>query len=510
MAAVQSAAGESRGLSASRGRADRAAPVAVVDIGSNSVRLVIYESLSRAPAVVHNEKAICAIGRNMVTTRRLNEDGIVLALEELARFRMLADGLHVPIREAVATAAARDADNGQEFVRRAEAVWGGPIRVLSGEEEARIAADGVLAGMPDADGLVADLGGGSLDMVTVRNGKTGAAVTLPFGPLRLSDVSRGDIDKARDILKRQFGGLDKLGALDGQRLYAVGGAWRSLARMDMEDVKHPLHVLHAYTIPAARAIKKCRAISGLGKKSLSQMKIISRRRAEALPYGALVLEQLLLATGIGEVVISAFGLREGLLFSQLSAEERAKDPLIEFAAGVNARMARAPDHALEMFEWAAPLFAGESATQARIRRAASLFSDIAWRRHPDNRAMGAFDQVLNAPFAGATHPERALIAASVLHRYTGDEDFPRELAEHNLLNEEDDRTARKFGIAARLAFALSASAAGELKHYKLRVTPTRVLLDVARRREAIAGEQVQKRLGELAAAMDRKGEILIG
>jgi len=510
MTAVQSAMAESRGQSASRARAGRAPSVAVVDIGSNSVRLVIYESLSRTPAVVHNEKAICAIGRNMVTTGRLNEEGILLALEALARFRMLADAHGVPIREAVATAAARDAENGQEFVRRAEAVWGGPIRVLSGEEEARIAADGVLAGMPDADGLVADLGGGSLDMVTVKAGKTGAAVTLPFGPLRLTDLSKGDVDKARGILERQLGGLEGLGALDGRSLFAVGGAWRSLARIDMEDLKYPLHVLHAYTIPRARAIKLCKAISRLGKKSLSQMRIVSRRRAEALPYGALVLEQLLLATGLKEVVISAYGLREGLLHAQLSPEERAKDPLIEFAAGANMRMSRAPEHAPEMFEWCAPLFAGESAAQSRIRQAVCLFSDIAWRRHPDDRAIGAFNQVLTAPFAGASHPERALVATAVFHRYTGDEDFPREIAAHDLLNEDDDLAARKLGIAARLAFALSASAVGELKHYKLRVTPTRVLLEVSRRREAIAGEPVQKRLGELAAAMGRKGEILIG
>ena len=169
-------------------------PIAIVDIGSNSVRLVIYEQVSRTPSVVHNEKAICAIGRNMVTTGRLHDEGIAMAFEALARFRMLADALHAETREAVATAAARDAANGTEFVRRAEAEWGGPIRILSGEEEARIAAEGVLAGIPDADGLAADLGGGSLDMVTVKNGKTGAALTLPFGPLRLMDISHGDPD----------------------------------------------------------------------------------------------------------------------------------------------------------------------------------------------------------------------------------------------------------------------------------------------------------------------------
>src|SRR6202045_477595 len=190
---------------ASRTRRSLRGPIAIVDIGSNSVRVVIYESQTRAPATLDNEKAICAIGRDMVTTGRLQADGCALALRSLARFRILVDGLNVTAREAVATAAARDAQNGAEFVARAEAVWGAPVRVLSGEEEARLAAQGVIAGIPDADGLGAVLGGGSLDMVTIRNGATGSAFTLPFGPLRLMDLARDDSDRAREMVDKGLG-----------------------------------------------------------------------------------------------------------------------------------------------------------------------------------------------------------------------------------------------------------------------------------------------------------------
>ena len=488
----------------------RDAPIAIVDIGSNSVRLVIYESFSRTPAVVHNEKAICAIGRGMVSTGRLNDDGIGLALEALARFRMLADAHLAHAREAVATAAARDAANGREFIRRAESAWGGPIRVLSGEEEAQLAAQGVLAGIPNADGLAADLGGGSLDMVTIKAGQTGAARTFPFGPLRLMDTARGDADDARKLVDRGLETFEGLGDLEGRALYAVGGVWRSFARVDMEEANYPLHVLHNYTIPRGRALKLCKIVAQQSRKSLERMKIVSRRRAEALPYGAIVLERLLLATGIKDVVISAYGLREGLLHAQLPPAERAKDPLLEFAAATNSRISRMPAHAQEMYKWMDGLFGHESEDEARIRQAICLFSDMGWRRHPDDRALGAFNQVLTAPFAGASHRERALIATAIFHRYSGDEDFPREIHAHDLLSEEDDRLARHIGLAARLAFALSASAPGELPHYTLRMTPTRVLVEVGRRREPIAGEPVQKRLGALAAALGRKGEILIG
>ena len=501
---------DTRAPQVARGARSRSGPVAIVDIGSNSVRLVVYENFSRTAAVVHNEKAICAIGRGMVSSGRLNDGGIELALEALSRFRMLANAHRAEQREAVATAAARDAPNGNEFVRRAEAAWGAPIRILSGEEEARIAAEGVIAGIPDADGLAADLGGGSLDMVPVKNGKTGEPLTFPFGPLRLTDLSGGDADEARKLVDKGLDGLDKLPSLKGRTLYAVGGAWRSFARVDMEETNYPLHVLHHYEIPRSRALKLCRVVSQMSRKSLDKLKVISRRRAEALPYGAIVLERLLLATGLDRVVISAYGLREGLLHVQLSPEERAKDPLIDFGAELNKRISRTPAHALELFDWITPLCPSESAEHRRIREAVCLFSDIAWRRHPDDRALGSFSQVLTAPFAGATHRARALIATAIFHRYSGDEDFPRELAVHDLLSEEDSDLALRIGLACRLGFSLSASAVGELSHYRLRLTPTRVLLEVSRRREAIAGEPVQKRLGTLAQVLGRKGEILIG
>ncbi len=510
MNTVSRTAAESSGPGRLAGARGRKGPVAIVDIGSNSVRLVIYETFSRAPAVFHNEKAICAIGRNMVSTGRLHDEGIEMALAALARFRLLADAHHCDARDAVATAAARDAGNGAEFVRRAERAWGGPIRILPGVEEAELAAEGVIAGIPEADGLVADLGGGSLDMVGVKAGKTAAAMTLPFGPLRLMDQARDDAERARALVQKELRNHVALEGLDGRALYAVGGVWRSFARIDMDDVNYPLHVLQHYTIPRARALKLCRVVARMSRKQLERMPIISRRRAEALPYGAVVLEELLLATGLKDVVISAYGLREGLLHAQLGEAERAKDPLIEFAAAANRRMSRAPEHGEELARWIAPLFPHEDEFHRRLRNAVCLFSDIGWRRHPDDRARGVFSQALTAPFSGASHRMRALLATAIFHRYSGDEDFPPEIAAaHNLLSAEDDLLARRLGVAARLGFALSASAVDELRHYTIKLTPGRVTLEIARRRERISGEPVPKRLATLAAAMDREPRIVL-
>jgi len=484
-------------------------PTAIVDIGSNSVRLVVYEGLTRSPFAVHNEKAICAIGRNMVSTGKLDEDGIALALESLARYRDICNMQGIADREAVATAAARDASNGRDFVRRAEKTWGGPIRVLSGEDEARIAAEGVLAGIPGADGLVADLGGGSLDIVTVSGGVTGAAATLPFGPLRLMDLAEGSPKKARAAVEKGLERLDLIGALKGRSLYAVGGIWRALARIDMQRTNYPLQVLHQYTIPAPRAIALAEIIAYQSKKSIEKMKIVPRRRAEALPWGAIVLDRLLAVTTLKQVVISAYGLREGLLHRRLSPEERDKDPLIEFAADTSARENRSPGLAREMFEWMAPLFRGESPETRRIRLAACLLGDIGWRRHPDDRAMGAFTQVLRAPYLGADHRERAVIATAVYYRYTGDDDFPEDTGVGGLLGPEGSVLAQRIGLAARLAFVLTGSAEGQLAQFPLHVTAQALTLEAPGKCRALIGESVRKRLDELAAAFGRKYDIAL-
>jgi exopolyphosphatase/guanosine-5'-triphosphate,3'-diphosphate pyrophosphatase len=494
---------------AQRVRRNQSGPVAIVDIGSNSVRVVIYDSRSRAAETLDNEKAICAIGRDMVATGRLHAEGCALALKALARFKLLADGLKVTTREAVATAAARDAMNGREFVGRAEAVWGAPVRVLSGEEEARIAAQGVVAGIPSAEGLVADLGGGSLDVVPVRNGEIGKGFSLPYGPLRLMDLAKGDHDRAREIVGAGLSRLSSASGVAATRVFAVGGIWRSLARVDMDREQYPLHILHQYSIPRARALDLCQLLSRQSKKSLEKIRVVSRRRLEALPAGAVVLERLIVATAAKEVVVSAFGLREGLLFAGLEPDERAKDPLLEYANAANQRMSRSPEHAARLFQWSAPLFVDDSLETRRLRQAAFLFSDIGWRRHPDDRVLGAFRDVLNAPYAGADHRLRTLIASAIFHRYSGDEEFPRGQPESNLLREEESPVALRIGLAARLGFWLSASAPAELASYGLRMTPSRIILEIPRRLEANAGEATLKRVQALAASFDRKGEFLV-
>jgi exopolyphosphatase/guanosine-5'-triphosphate,3'-diphosphate pyrophosphatase len=300
-----------------------------------------------------------------------------------------------------------------------------------------------------------------------------------------------------------------LRTLDNKSLYLVGGIWRSVARVDMLREEYPLQILQSYAIPYSRAVELASVLSKQGKKSLENLAAVSKRRMELLPYGAIVLQRLLMTAKFKDVVISANGVREGMIFSKLAAEERVKDPLIDFATLENTRVSRAPQHAMEMFTWASPIFSDENAYYRRLRMAASLLSDLGWQRHPDFRRRGTYLDVLNMPFGGVDHKARAFIAAAVYHRYAGSSEVPDDLKLADMLDKQEEKRAMRIGLAARLAFDLSASAAGELPHYRLRLTPTKLILEVPKRRAVVADDAVGKRMGALGAALDRNAEIQV-
>jgi len=256
-------------------------------------------------------------------------------------------------------------------------------------------------------------------------------------------------------------------------------------------------------------LKLCKIVSSLSRKSLDKMKSVPKRRAEALPYGALVLEQMIQVFELKEVAVSVYGLREGLLQWKLTREEAAKDPLLEFARDWNLRDARAPGHGEELFDWMTPLFPRETTAERRVRLAACLMSDIGWRRHPDDRAVGAFRQVLRGAYAGADHHERALMASAIFYRYSGDSTFTEKVEVERLLGADGIERARIIGLAARVAYSICGALSGKLAATPLRVNGELVSLEVPADREDLLGERVEKRLAELARATGRKADPVI-
>jgi exopolyphosphatase/guanosine-5'-triphosphate,3'-diphosphate pyrophosphatase len=481
-------------------------PVAVVDIGSNSVRLVIYDRLWRSPATLFNEKSLCAIGRNMVTTGRLDDEGSNAALVALKRFRDIASAHGISRVDAVATAAVRDAKNGNEFVVRARDALGSPVKILTGEEEARLATEGVLAAIPDADGVVGDLGGGSLELAFVTDGKQGEGVTLPFGPLRLMDASHEKIERARAIVDEGLEKVPGLEKLKGKALYAVGGVWRNIARIHMDDQQHPIRILHHYEIPREKAVSFTQLVSGLSRKSLEAISGATRRRAEAIPYGAVVMERLLKAAKLDRVVISAFGLREGVLFARLAAEERAKDPLLVACEDMALRTGRESALGRALDKWTAPLFPGLDRRQDRLRRAACHLADTSWRGHPDHRAELSFVEILNAPFIGIEHQGRGMLALTMHHRYGGNDERLIKRVQR-FVGEEIAQTARQIGLALRAAMVLAGPAPDLLNETSAKLTPHSLVVSIPKARQALVADAINKRLDALAQALDRTTRI---
>jgi exopolyphosphatase / guanosine-5'-triphosphate,3'-diphosphate pyrophosphatase len=495
-------------------RRSELSPVAVVDIGSNSVRLVVYEGATRAPTPLFNEKVLCGLGRSLVSTGRLAPDAVSRALRAVRRFRALIDQMGVTRVEAIATAAAREAENGADFIARAERALDAPIRVLSGTEEAELAALGVVAGIHDADGLVGDLGGGSLELIDVRGERLGDAATLPLGGLRLIDASGDDLKKAREIVDAELAKLDWLEKGRNRDLYVIGGTWRALARLHMMQTDYPLHFMHNYRVEAGDALRFAAVLDQLSHSSLAGIRDISSARRETLPYGALVLERLIRKVKPRAVVISVFGIREGLLYELLSEEERRKDPLIAACDDLARRRSRSVDSAYELCFWTDELFRGpgltETPEQRRLRHAACLLSDIGWHAHPDYRGIQSLNLVAHGNFVGVDHPGRAFLALTVYYRNEGTSKDELSQSMLALVDKDMVKRARILGAAFRAAHMVSASKPGVLTNTPLAYEGNRLVWTLPEPYSNLEGERVDRRFKTLANLLDREGEIRVG
>ncbi|ACA19484.1 Ppx/GppA phosphatase [Methylobacterium sp. 4-46] len=490
-------------------------PVAIVDIGSNSVRLVAYSGLSRAPTPLYNEKAMCGLGRAVATTGRLHEDGIRRALQALARFRELCRTIRVGRIHVLATAAARDAENGPDFLRAAEEAIGQPIELLSGRREAELSALGVVSGFYAPDGVVGDLGGGSLELVDVRGVAVGQGVTTPLGGLALQDLSGGSLKKARrlaaDTLKRA---APQLETLRGRTFYAVGGTWRALARLHQATRGYPLHVMHGYTIAPADELSFLEVVERVDAATLAAVESVSEARRPLLAYGAVVLEEIIRSGRPREIAVSATGVREGLLYELLDPAQRALDPLLAAAEELNRLRARCPGHGAELQAWTDAFMASldrpETSDERRLRHAACLLADIGWRTHPDYRGEQSLNLIAHGSFVAIDHPGRAYLAVAVFFRHEGvapEKASPtlRQLAGGRLFE-----LARLLGAALRVAFPISVAMEGVLPRTPLLLRDGALVLHLPEDLRALASDRLVSRLRGLARLVGVEARIAVG
>ena len=473
-------------------------PVAIVDIGSNSVRLVVYAGAARIPSVVFNEKVMAGLGRDMNGHGEMTEEAQERALAALRRFHILMRQMDVGSSRVVATAAVREASNGPAFLQRVRAIGLQPM-TLSGEQEGVMAGQGVLSGIPGADGIVGDLGGGSLELVDIADGAVRESVSLPLGVLRLGPLlEKGDGALEKKIAKAlDANGFKKLGRK--RPFYMVGGSWRSLARLDMLLADYPLPITHDYEMAPARTAELRKALHAIDKSNL-KASTLAQSRMPTLPRAALLLDALVDELKPSRLIVSSFGIREGLLYDDLTPEQRSRDPLIEAAREAGRGLGRFAEHGDLLDRWIAPVF-DDAADEARLRLAACLLADIAWQAHPDFRAERGVDMALHGNWVGIDAPGRVMIAQALFCNFGGGRSFVDHPAAR-LCTPERLEQALRWGLAMRLGQRLSGGLATGLERSRLSVRGETLRLTLKKEDEPLYGETVERRFKTLASVLD--------
>ncbi|SFR98525.1 Ppx/GppA family phosphatase [Sphingomonas jatrophae] len=489
-------------------RRETAAPpqgrIGIIDIGSNSIRLVVYEGPARVPAILFNEKVLAGLGKGLAKSGTIEPEAMERADAALARFVGLARAMEVGRLRTVATAAVRDASNGALFLQRLKRLGIEP-ELLSGDEEAATAGYGVLAGIPHADGVVGDLGGGSLELIRVAGGAIHERLSLPLGVLRLGAIreqGRGALDKAVGHALEAAG----WSAGEGKPFYLVGGSWRALARLDMHLTEWPLPIMHHYRMPVDEAARLVRVLAHMDKKRLREVPGLSAGRLSTLPEAAAMLSVVVRRLRSSGMIVSAYGLREGLLHRSLPPAVQAEDPLLAAMRDEGARAGRFPEHGDLLADWIAPLFGDEGAEETRLRHAACLLSDVAWRAHPEFRAIRGMETALHGNWVGIDARGRAMVARALWTHFGNGGSVPLL---DRLATPEDLARADRWGLAMRLGQRLSGGVASGLEASAIALTPQAVTLTLGGD-EGLWGEAVERRLKALATAFGRKGEVAGG
>ncbi|MGR3466802.1 MAG: Ppx/GppA family phosphatase [Shimia sp.] len=478
--------------------------VGVIDVGSNSIRLVIFDGAARSPAYFFNEKVMAGLGVGLGETGHLNPEGRERALGALARFAAVAKAAEVTHISTVATAAVREASDGPDFVAEVERTTGLKLWVIDGREEARLSAQGVLLGWPGSYGLVCDIGGSSMELAEIREGRVGKRTTSQLGPQKLDGLS----DKARTKLIKSE--LDRMsGELGPQtdRLFLVGGSWRAIARIDMERTDYPLHVLHEYRMTAKDVAKTADMIRSTDLEALRATCGISSARMALVPLAAEVLDLVVAHFAPHDIAVSSYGIREGMLYEQMPAKLRERDPLIEACRYAEAKDARLPGMGRRLNSFVQPLFPTADAEMKRIIRAACLLHDVSWRAHPDYRADIVFETATRANLGGLRHSERVFLGLALLHRYRNKREGTPFEGLYGILPGEDQLKAETLGKALRFGAMLWADPASDRPELTWDAKDRRLTLRLPRDQAALMGEVAQIRFAALASVLDAETDI---
>ena len=480
--------------------------VAVVDVGSNSIRMVVFDGAARSPAYFYNEKIMAGLGQGLAQSGRLNPRGRERAMVALRRFAILARAMNASPITCVATAAMREASDGAAFVAEIEAETGLKLHIISGDEEARLSAQGVLLGWPGAEGIVCDMGGSSMELARIGGGRVGLRTTTPLGPFRLQQIE-GGADKRRAHIQAALAEAKAAFAPTSDRIYLVGGSWRVIARLDMERRSYPLTVLHEYRMTPKSLLE---TLDWIGQNDLSALRArtgTGAERMELVPLACEVLRELVKTFRPREIDVSSYGIREGLLYETMPERLRARDPLIEATRAAEAASARMPGFGRKLFDFLLPLFASAPPERLRLVKAACLLHDTTWRAHPDYRAEACFDNATRANLGGLDHPGRVFLGLALLHRYKNSRSGSRLEPLFQLLTEAEIQQAEVLGKAMRFGAMFSTGDPAEAGALRWKPRKHDLELVLTPLGDALFGEVAQSRFNALGASLKATSRV---
>ena len=486
-------------------------PVAIIDIGSNSVRLVVYDNIKRHPSVIFNEKVSCGLGRGLQKNGKLGKEEMHRALAAMTRYSAIIKNLECHKVFGIATAASREASNGKSFIKKAEKICQCDISVISGEEEAQLAATGIVSGFYKVDGIVGDMGGGSLELLNIDHNKISGGDTLKLGGLSLIDTSGGDLETAAKITRKALDGLDWLSSGEDRPFYAVGGTWRAFARMYMGQIDYPFHILHGYSIEGEEALKFAHLMDHVAPENMEEFKLFSKSRRETIPYGAVVLAEYIKNVRPSKIYFSSYGVREGAIYRLLDKQERQKDPLLAACSDMAMRNARNMVQTNELFDWTSQIFTKpgpkENEKNRRLRHAACLLSDIGWRAHPDFRAEQSMNVIAHSDLTGISHRGRAFLALAVFYRYSSPKQKPADKTLIKLLPKKDFKHARLLGASLRVINKIAIATPGITDATKVNYSNNKLILHLPEEYAVLDGESLDKRLRQLSELLEMDYKI---
>lgn len=461
---------------------------------------MIFDITDGYPHPLFNERVFCGLGTGLGETGALPEEAMDRAVTAIVRFSRLARNNGVDRLEAFATSAVRDATNGGELLAAIHSMTGCTVGVLDGEQEAMLSAQALQRGLHVKDGIIADLGGGSLELAALRHGKVSQMVSLPLGTMRLQARLSGDMSKMSKEISAALDDVDWLDKYAGKTLFPIGGAWRAFARLKIKDSSYPLDIIHGYTITADDAAETATVLTGLSKQSLMGLESVVRQRRMSMPLTGLLLNELISRTKPTTVTFSAVGVREGYVYGHMPDDQIADDPLVAAAAAFSEREGRFSDTADALLDWLSPVLSAENRQRRRLQFAVCALSDIAWRDHPDYRASFAFDRAIEYPFFGINHTERAFIALAVYLRYGGKSTDARVAHIGSLLSKRAIRRAETLGFGLRLAYRISAGNPELLEQARLEIKNEQLSLVLPGGGAAPAHDRVRRSFERLCQA----------